>query len=152
MSGKLSRVVSGRVQAFFDFQVVFRVFVRHLKLMLESKQDRLADFSSNHLRLMRGCLANIHEFPSGTCPSSDEHLVFIRPILTPLRPCGGVVSRGARLREGAHALMQRGGACLSAAARRRMDVPRCMSLRAKATRRWWRSCWRQGRPHTQQTR
>ena len=38
----------------------------------------------------------------------------------------------------------RGDACLSAAARRRMDTRRCMLLRGTGMRRWWTSFWRRG--------
>ena len=48
---------------------------------------------------------------------------------------------------------ERGGvACLSAATRRRVDGRRCISLQAKAIRRWWSSFWRRGPPRTRKTR
>ena len=44
---------------------------------------------------------------------------------------------------------ERGGACLTAAPRRRVETRRFISLRGKVMRRWWSSFWRQGRRRRQ---
>jgi len=61
------------------------------------------------------------------------------------RPCtsGGVVEGG---RWGAMGRTERVAACLSAAARRRLERRRCISLRKEVMRLWRASFWRRGRP------
>jgi len=68
----------------------------------------------------------------------------------PLCLCDTEGRRGAG--GGARTCAVRGGAYLSAVARRRVDSPRCMRLRIEVTRPWWSSFWGRGRRRTRRSR